>query len=151
MKVKDIAWAAGFLEGEACFSFNGTPGVYANQVSREPLDRLRELFGGTIAWCKAQREGWSAQWNWFITGKRAAGLMMTVYALMSSRRQARITEHLNRWRASPGYGAFNRSKTHCRNGHEYTEANTIKWRNERVCRTCRRETKQRYNRKRKAA
>jgi hypothetical protein len=33
------------------------------------------------------------------------------------------------------YGA-NRDKTHCRHGHELTPANTYRWRNNRVCRTC---------------
>jgi len=36
-------------------------------------------------------------------------------------------------------------KTHCPAGHEYTEENTYRWNNERLCRACRRETKRRYN------
>lgn len=38
----------------------------------------------------------------------------------------------------------NREKTHCRNGHEYSAANTILLaRGERQCRTCNRESKRR--------
>ena len=36
-------------------------------------------------------------------------------------------------------GSYWRSRTHCRNGHEYTEENTYRWRgrpNHRQCRTC---------------
>lgn len=33
-------------------------------------------------------------------------------------------------------GAQNRSKTHCKNGHEYTEANTYRHKGSRYCRAC---------------
>ncbi len=39
-------------------------------------------------------------------------------------------------------------KTHCPAGHEYTEENTYRWRNERTCRTCRLATKRRFNKRR---
>ena len=38
---------------------------------------------------------------------------------------------------------FQADKTHCPAGHAYTEDNTYRWRNERHCKTCRRETKRR--------
>jgi hypothetical protein len=38
-------------------------------------------------------------------------------------------------------------KTHCPQGHEYTEENTYHWRGERHCRTCRTAAKRRYNAK----
>lgn len=42
-------------------------------------------------------------------------------------------------------GIVNRSKTHCRSGHEYTEANTYVYQatGERQCRTCQRERSRR--------
>ena len=36
-------------------------------------------------------------------------------------------------------------KAQCPAGHVYTEENTYRWRNARHCRTCRLETKRRYN------
>lgn len=33
-------------------------------------------------------------------------------------------------------GAHNRAKTHCRNGHPYSEANTYVYKNQRYCRAC---------------
>lgn len=53
-------------------------------------------------------------------------------------------------------GIRSRQKTHCRNGHEYTPENTTYpirpngKRNERTCKTCRRESSRRHNAKRKA-
>ena len=42
------------------------------------------------------------------------------------------------------------AKTHCRNGHRYSEGNTYRWRGERQCITCRRATKRRFNDRKKA-
>lgn len=46
-------------------------------------------------------------------------------------------------------GTYNRNKTHCRNGHEYTEENTYRYRNERSCRKCGRDNQIRYTRRKK--
>lgn len=50
----DIAWAAGFLDGEGHFGVNGARGrcqpfMAATQArNREPLDKLAELFDGSV-------------------------------------------------------------------------------------------------------
>jgi len=53
----DIAWAAGFFDGEGCIHigrvFRGVRPVYVpmitvSQVAREPLDELQRLFAGGI-------------------------------------------------------------------------------------------------------
>ena len=41
--------------------------------------------------------------------------------------------------------------THCKNGHEFTEANTIRNGNERTCRTCRTEYHRAYHQRRRGA
>lgn len=45
----------------------------------------------------------------------------------------------------PGKG-WERDKTHCANGHPFDEANTYRWKNKRICRTCHAE----YERDRRA-
>jgi hypothetical protein len=50
-KDTDYAWAAGFIDGEGCFSARrNQTGVTLSvtQVEREPLKRLHVLFGGNI-------------------------------------------------------------------------------------------------------
>src|SRR5207237_4509056 len=47
--IRELCWAAGFLEGEGSFSsYGGTEKVAAVQIRRPPLNRLRRVFGGAI-------------------------------------------------------------------------------------------------------
>ena len=88
---KELFWAAGFLEGEGSFLPNGQSGmVQACQVEREPLERLQRLFGGRLSARKASNDKHSPYFEWGVSGPRARGLMMTMYSLMSGRRQRQI-------------------------------------------------------------
>lgn len=42
-------------------------------------------------------------------------------------------------RRGMGFAAKNARKTHCDNGHEFTEENIYRWQGRRYCKTCRRE------------
>lgn len=46
---------------------------------------------------------------------------------------------------------INAMKSHCKNGHEFTESNTLRSGLRRLCATCRREWGQKYYQQRKAA
>lgn len=95
---RELAWAAGFLEGEGSFNLKCSR-VGAPQVEREPLERLHRLFGGRI--CPkpvgaARRLGIRAQdaWYWYVNGPRARGVMLTLYTLLSTKRRAQIRASL---------------------------------------------------------
>jgi hypothetical protein len=98
--MRDLYWTAGFIEGEGCFA--GWTGIRVSQVQREPLDRLVHLWGGTITLVPPQRNGLSAKaiHRWQLYGANARGLMMTLYTLMSPRRQEQISKVLNKWRTN---------------------------------------------------
>lgn len=95
--IRDLEWAAGFLEGEGCFSTCGgkypSAQVDAAQIQREPLERLQRLFGGRVS---VMRQGTkpdaSPLWRWRVSGPRARGISMTLYSLMSTRRQGQIRD-----------------------------------------------------------
>lgn len=100
---KDIAWAAGFLEGEGCFGRSGGKGKYqseriwAAQKDPECLKRLLAMFGGRIGVQHQQTtnliktEGVATSIPiWTVSGMRARGVMMTIYQFMSERRKAAI-------------------------------------------------------------
>lgn len=90
--IRDLHWIAGFLEGEACFrTTNQCAEVGVAQLQREPLERLQRFLGGTI---KIEKRKPNDLNKWSVCGSRARGVMMTVYPLMSPRRQAQIANSL---------------------------------------------------------
>lgn len=93
----DIAWAAGFLEGEGHFRRStsarnrfGSEVVSAAQVNPEPLYRLQEFFGGGIYAKKRSKWGMNDIFEWKVSGERARILMRAVEPLMSIRRREQI-------------------------------------------------------------
>lgn len=124
MQIKKLYWAAGFLEGEGSFYGNmHRLGVQANQVQREPLERLRALFGGNIRKQVGRSPNQSIINVWYVSGSRAVGVMMTLFVLMSPKRKVQIKWALEKWKLRPGR-IWRGHKTHCSNGHEWTSENT---------------------------
>lgn len=110
----DIYWAAGFLEGEGSFIARRVPGavvreVACQQAQEEPLARLREFFGGRI-YLLSERPRRKPCWTWKVSGSRAMGVMMTLYPIMSPRRQEQIVLALSLHRfdveVARGYQSF---------------------------------------------
>jgi len=136
--VRDLAWAAGFIEGEGCFSsINRNPCVSVVQVQREPLERLVAMFGGNLGvYRRNTGKHAGKEYNrWQVSGKKAAGIQMTLFCMMSPRRQEQIRSALDKWK-SPVEN-FNRSKNRCQRGHEFTEGNTYIYPDgRRECKTC---------------
>lgn len=101
----DVAWAAGFAEGEGCFKTHKkrSPCVTVAQKDPESLYRLLALYGGFMSQAK------SGVWYWFVYGKRAVRFMEDIYPWMSSRRREKIDEVLllastaNLWRVEDPY------------------------------------------------
>lgn len=142
---KELYWVAGFLEGEGCFWAqrpSASAMITASQVQRSPLDHLRAVIGGTLRGPKkSSNKNAQMFFIWSIYGVRAAGLMMTLYLLMSPNRRGKIIEVLAEWKKHP---PADKHKTHCVNGHEYNKANTHPYINSRHggksrdCRICNR-------------
>jgi len=137
ISVREVEWAAGFLEGEGCFSSYGKGRairVAAPQVQREPLEKLQRLFGGHLG-RKARLEKSNQQscFRWQVGGKRAAGIMMTLFSLLSSKRKWQIQKALCGWLVvPPDFG----DRVRCPHGHPYTGGNLVTINGSRYCRTC---------------
>src|SRR5262245_15378717 len=84
----DIAWAAGFLEGEGHFSGDGrSPQVEATQNNSSPLLKLRELFGGSVRpdyWLQRRDK---ETYIWRACGSNARRCIDLIYPYLSDRRQ----------------------------------------------------------------
>ncbi len=68
-KPLDVAWAAGFIEGEGTFVCSHGRGIRVKvvQVNREPLDKLQRLFGGKIYRQKTYGR-WQRSFTWIVNG-----------------------------------------------------------------------------------
>lgn len=90
--MRELYWAAGFMEGEA--NFRGertTEQVTVGQVQKEPLLRLQAMFGGSVRARKVKPQPHYGQcWLWVVCGSRARGVMLTMFALLSPKRRAQI-------------------------------------------------------------
>ena len=125
----DIAWLAGFLEGEDTFYFPRTACVDVGQVQRWPLDKCVRLVGGKI--CVVQKR----IHHWRLTGPRAVGVLMMVYPFLSPDRQVQIRNVLTKWRnslASTKYRVF------CKHGHNLSQGKHQRFCN--MCKTLRQST-----------
>jgi len=102
----ELAWVAGFLEGEGTFAFSRSAQVTAVQVQREPLDRLLQILGGTIQGPYENKKSTRCQpfFRWCLYGAPAAGVMFTMFPWMSLKRRVQIKKAIARWRAMPGRG-----------------------------------------------
>lgn len=148
----DMAWAAGFLEGEGTFYLprSGSLCVTAGQVQKEPLDRLVRMFGGGMLQ-QANRTSRSDAatrqpiWRWRLHGQRAAGVMFSLYAIMSPRRREQIRTAIAAWKQRPGK-CWLFTTTHCKWGHAYSDHGyTVRVRGRKPKRGCRICSRRRVN------
>lgn len=138
--VRDLAWLAGLLEGEGCFSLakgHGPRHKITIQLSMTDEDVVRHAaeIAGVGASVKCYQRGGKDVFVW-IVGKQndAAALMMTLCPLMGERRQAKIRECLKAWRDTVrGKG----TATRCLKGHEKIGDNLfVGSKGEPLCRIC---------------
>lgn len=97
--LNDIAWAAGFIDGEGCITITKSSRdsrwhIYSvclsvTQREREPLDKLSELFGGKVA---LRKSGKFTYYNWRLFGANAGKTIAIVrpYLHTNKRQQADI-------------------------------------------------------------
>jgi hypothetical protein len=137
ISLNELEWVAGFLEAEGSFYWgkSGIPQVTASQVEEGPIRKLKDLFGGSLKLTIRKDEpNRNPIYRWFLTGKRAVALSMTLYSLLSSKRQWQIRGTLAPWRMT---ATARRYRTHCSKGHPYAGENLyVDRRGKRFCRTC---------------
>ena len=93
----ELAWLAGLLEGEGCFSYRrdrDIPTVEVKMTDLDVINRVARLMGRTVTPIPAQREGYQPQYRARIQGEPARELMRRLQPHMGKRRAARIAELL---------------------------------------------------------
>ena len=88
--IKDLHWAAGVFEGEGNSIYAASSErACVSQKDPELLYRFQKLFGGTV---QAVKKG--AMHCWVASGSRARGFLMTMYPLLTKRRQQQVRNTL---------------------------------------------------------
>jgi hypothetical protein len=140
--VRDLAWLAGFFEGEASFTLSrGAIHLEASSTDRDVIERAVAILGNTRVYGpygtgKSNKTGEpnKPQWRATVCGRRAAEWMMTLYVFMGERRRARIRECLSAWKQKlPWFG----HRTSCLRGHPLSGENlNVNKKGQRSCRAC---------------
>lgn len=154
INLNDLRWAAGFLEGEGYFHGAGhkrtSPVVTAAQKDPECLYRLQTIFSAGSVREYEHKGKTSTYWTYSLCGLQAIQIAMTLFILMSSKRQREIKEMIMKWKTSKLAGTYNKISGHCPKGHPYSEENSyIGPDSYPQCRICRRYNSKEGSRKRR--
>lgn len=149
VRVRDITWLAGLLDGEGSFTYKlkGGPSVKVSMTDRDVVDRVARMLGCGVYLTKTTRTG-KKMWIARVVGPRARGWMMTMYTEMGVRRRAQIAKSLHLWRKLSHVDA--RYMKACKLGHPLDGVHGIK-RRCRYCRECARTSMRRYRARRARA
>lgn len=149
----ELAWAAGFFDGEGCTSTHLVKANHRNpeymglvmrvgQTDREPLERFQAAVGcGNIGGPYYRRNRPSAQpyYQWSVSGERVEAVLDLLWEWLSTpkRLQAqKVRQALIEWRAAhppKGLLAYQRgTMTRCHRGHVKTQQKNGRW----ACRRC---------------
>lgn len=137
----DWAWAAGFLEGEGSFTHDSGPRISANQVHRDPLDRLASILGGNVG---GPYDGKGVRQDFHSWALRSRNLIITAFeplcAWLSPRRVEQYKQSLETYLMADGSYRLARpcgTRTHCPQNHPYAGENLyVQPNGQRVCKTC---------------
>ncbi len=104
LTVREIAWLAGLLEGEGSFHIkDGCAHLQMQSTDKDVIRRATEVLSTKFhdSPCKPRgKDTYKPVWRLAVHGTRAISWMMTLYSLMGERRQTKIREVLDQWKAS---------------------------------------------------
>lgn len=112
IKIEELTWIAGLLEGEGSFSHSKTktglnsPHVSISMTDKDTIENFARLIGGYSVGRTRRKpqSGKKTQWRCAISGKAGVFLAMMVYPWMGQRRRKRISKMYNDYKKLPGKG-----------------------------------------------
>ena len=83
-----MAYAAGYLDGEGCFTTNnyGTARIVVSCTFPTVLRKLKKIFGGSIHKCKPRPINKKTVWSWQISGLRAVLVLREIRPFLKEKR-----------------------------------------------------------------
>lgn len=115
--IRELAWAAGLLEGEGCFTWlNGYPTITIEMTDKDVIERYAALFPTKRKRKVMQRPNKNYigsgtprldSFRYEFSGPQAVSVMFMLWPFMGERRRAKIEEIITTWRktnykTSPG-------------------------------------------------
>lgn len=99
----DIAWLAGFLEGEGSFiayTWKGRPTYYAPRIQVvstdiDVMEKACKIMGSKLYGPYCYMEGKKKHWQTQVNNKKAAEIMLLILPFMGERRSIKIKELLS--------------------------------------------------------
>lgn len=107
-----INWIAGILEGEGCFSHQGTPRIDLVMTDEDVIARARDILNKNekIAITKAKLDNRKTSYKIVIFGSLAMSWMMSIYPLMGRRRKEKIREILILWKENRNTESYDENR-----------------------------------------
>lgn len=140
----NVAWAAGFYEGEGHLTKATRPGgplVAIQQCNKEPLDALQLMFGGTVRGPRMNKGSVKPVWVWQLnTHKESRHFIYQISPWLSDKRLSDALCKIDRYAdiVSVRY-------TYCSKGHDKDVLGYRLGHNGgRICKTCESEYKRKY-------
>lgn len=97
-RATDIAWLAGVVEGEGWIGVvshsHPLPRMSVDQIDPWLPNRIREKFGGNVR-SNAVTSAGNRIYRWDASGARARGILLSIYTLLSPKKQERIRAALD--------------------------------------------------------
>lgn len=98
--MRDLAWVAGFVEGEGCFAWNGkSPRLTVTGTDPDVMGRFASITKRRVRGPIEKGGNRKQQYVVDVYGPVAAGWMMTLLPMLGSRRKRRAIEVLSAWRS----------------------------------------------------
>lgn len=95
--VSDLAWCAGFIDGEGCVNISQSKtGYYCIQLVvsctvMEPLEKLESILGGSsVVMNKVQKGNRKASYQWKVTGRAAGEVLESILPWLTVKRAATL-------------------------------------------------------------
>ena len=96
----DIAWLAGLLDGEGCFTScpSGSPSIGVDSISRGIIEKVYEVCGGTCSCVSRKTRSNHFVYRWRVYGKNAISVAeLTAPYLREKGKQAIVLSQLLRY------------------------------------------------------
>jgi hypothetical protein len=141
-KQLELAWAAGFFDGEGCTTLDAQQSGFSyvrlsiKQVVVANLERFKAAVGGvgSVSKPRIEVEGCKPVSKYRTSGTAARAVLKLLWSYLGEAKREQATRVLEQENNKGGVAFAKR--THCPKGHAYDEANTRVRTGGRSCRTC---------------